>query len=160
MLRSLMIWAAVESACATIAFVKAGQVVKNDLTLEFGRIYERPGGATQWTITGPLTYRMGPPKQDSQTAFIVTREIIEGSRVMKHVGEVVLNGMSGIRNEQYFDKSEGRRRAAPASSSERRDSGWAPDVHIFCAVGRNMRLGQGTVVGKRRRSVRELSSTA
>jgi hypothetical protein len=86
---------------------QSGQVVKNDVTLEFGRIYERPGGATQWTITGPTTYRMGPPDQDSRTAFIVTREIIEGGRVMKHVGEGVLNGTSGIRNEQYFDKSDG-----------------------------------------------------
>lgn len=55
----------------------------------------------------PAGLSHGSAQSDSQTAFIVTREIIEGGRVMKHVGEGVLNGMSGIRNEQYFDKSDG-----------------------------------------------------
>jgi len=83
-----------------------GQIVKNDVTLEFGRIYERTGGATQWTIVGPQSYQMGPPNRDTSTGFVVTREIVEGGRVMRHVGEGMLNGMR-IKNEQYFDKVDG-----------------------------------------------------
>jgi len=91
---------------------KDGQVIQNDVTLEFNRILTRKDGSrSQWLITGPLTYRMGPPDQDSRTAFIVTREIIEGGKVMKHVGEGVLNGVPGIRNEQYFERTTGPARS-------------------------------------------------
>ena len=90
----------------------SGQVIQNDVTLEFNRILtRRDGSQSQWLITGPLTYRMGPPDRDSRTAFIVTREIIEGGKVMKHLGEGVLNGMPGIRNEQYFERTTGPARS-------------------------------------------------
>jgi len=86
-------------------------VVKNDVTLAFGRIYERPGSdATQWTMTGPLSYQMGPPNRDTTTGFVVTRTIIEDGKVMRHIGEGLLNGMK-IRNEQYFDKVTGPARS-------------------------------------------------
>ena len=91
---------------------QSGQVVKNDATIEFGRVYERAGIASQWTIVGPLSYQMGPPNRDTATGFVVTREIIEGGKVMRHIGEGLLNGMR-IRNEQYFDRVEG-----PAKSGE------------------------------------------
>ena len=55
--------------------------------------------------SGPLTYRMAPSDQDSRTTFIVTSEVIEAGNVMKHVREGVLNGISGIRNEQRFEKT-------------------------------------------------------
>ncbi len=81
----------------------SGQVVRNDTTFEFGRAYPRPsGGTSQWMMTGPLTYRMG--RQDN--AFFVTRDIIEDGKVMRHVGQGLLNGLR-VRNEQYFDRTEG-----------------------------------------------------
>ena len=90
-----------------------GQVVQNDVSIEFGRVYERPGGnATQWTVTGPRSYQLGPPNRDTATGFVVTREIIEDGKVMRHIGEGLLNGMK-IRNEQYFDKVTG-----PAKSGD------------------------------------------
>src|SRR5690348_5170510 len=70
-----------------------GQVVKNDATIEFERVYERGGTSSQWTIIGPLSYQMGPPNRESSTGFVVTREIIEDGKVMRHIGEGLLNGM-------------------------------------------------------------------
>ena len=90
----------------------SGQVVKNDVTLEFGRIYERTGNATQWTVVGPQSYQMGPPGRDTSTGFVGTREIIESGKVMRHIGEGMLDGLK-IRNEQYFDKIDG-----PAKSGD------------------------------------------
>ena len=89
---------------------QSGQVVRNDVTLEFGRIYGRGGNATQWTIVGPRSYQMGPPDRDTSTGFVVTREIIEDGKVMRHVGEGMLNGQK-IRNEQYFDRRDGPARS-------------------------------------------------
>ena len=59
---------------------------------------------------------MAPPDQDSRTAFIVTPEVIETGNVMKHVREGVLNGISGIRNEQRLRIRVVRLRAVTASA--------------------------------------------
>jgi hypothetical protein len=92
---------------------ESGQVIKNDATIEFGRVYSRPGGnSSQWTVVGPMSYQMGPPDRNTAMGFVVTREIIEDGKVMRHIGEGLLNGMK-IRNEQYFDKTSG-----PAKSGD------------------------------------------
>jgi len=68
---------------------------------------------------GPMSYQMGPPDRNTETGFVVTRQIIENGQVMRHSGEGLLNGMK-IRNEQFFDKASGPAKSVNLRSTRSR----------------------------------------
>jgi hypothetical protein len=83
-----------------------GQSIRNDVRFTFGTVLARSNSTTfQWRLTGPTSYQMITADAQGQQIFVVTRDILDAGKVMRHIGEGVINGVR-VRNEQYFDRRD------------------------------------------------------